>query len=175
MLIPRSRSGSATAPGSEPLTVTVGATNLAGMVPNGLVAIVKRDCPTCTMVGPVLADLQARFEGDVTVYSQDDPTFPEATGGAIDDRDLETSFALDLDTVPTLLRVVDGVEIARVVGWRRDRWEECTGVAGLGLDLPDHRPGCGSRTVDPAIAAARAEREGAARLQARRVVLGAEE
>ena len=58
-------------------------------VPDGLVAIVKRDCPTCTLVGPVLADLRARFPGAVTVYSQDDPTFPEATGGAIDDRDLD--------------------------------------------------------------------------------------
>ena len=28
-------------------------------LPDGLVAIVKRDCPTCTLVGPVLADLRA--------------------------------------------------------------------------------------------------------------------
>ena len=68
----------------------------------------------------MLADLRARFPGALTVYSQDDPTFPEATGGAVDDRDLDVSFALDLDTVPTLLRVVDGAEVARVVGWSRD-------------------------------------------------------
>ena len=42
---------------------------------DGLVVVVKRDCPTCELVAPVLADL-ARTMG-VTVYSQDDPSFPE--------------------------------------------------------------------------------------------------
>jgi hypothetical protein len=158
------------------LTTGDGHTNLSTMIlPDGLVAIVKRDCPTCALVAPVLADLRARFPGALTVYSQDDPTFPSATGGAIDDRALDVSFALDLDTVPTLLHLVDGTEVARVVGWSRAQWEECTGVEELGTDLPPHRPGCGSRTVDPAVAAARATTEGERHLHSRRVVLGSEE
>ena len=144
-------------------------------LPDGLVVIVKRDCPTCALVAPVLAELRAAYPGTVTVYSQDDPSFPESIGGAIDDRDLDVSFALDLDTVPTLLRVDAGHEVARTVGWSREHWSELTGIDQLGLDLPPHRPGCGSRTQDPAIAAARATQEGERHLRARRLDLGAEE
>ncbi len=144
-------------------------------LPDGLVAIVKRDCPTCNLVGPVLAELRARFPGAVTVYSQDDPTFPEVTGGALDDTDLAVSFTLDLDTVPTLLRVRDGKEIDRIVGWSREQWCAFTEVPGLGEGLPPHRPGCGSRTQDPAIAEAHATAVGAQSLTSRRLDLGAEE
>jgi hypothetical protein len=147
--------------------------NLA--VTDGFIAVVKRDCPTCTLVAPVLADVRDRFDGAVAVYSQDDPTFPETTGGAIDDRDLDASFDLDIDTVPTLIRVVGGAEVGRIVGWSREQWEAFTGLDVLGPTLPPHRPGCGSRTHEPAVAAARATREGLGRLRARRVVLGTEE
>ena len=145
------------------------------MLPDGLVAIVKRDCPTCELVAPVLAELRTSFPGAVTVYSQDDPSFPEVVGGAIDDRELDVSFALELDTVPTLIRVAGGTEVARIVGWSRDQWTEFTGIEPLGADLPPYRPGCGSRTQDPAIAAARATRDGERRLRSRRVELGDEE
>ena len=43
---------------------------------DGLVAIVKRDCPTCEDVVPVLEELSLRGPG-VTVYSQDAPSIPE--------------------------------------------------------------------------------------------------
>jgi hypothetical protein len=162
-------------PADAALTPGSGAGNLAPVLPEGLVAIVKRDCPTCTLIGPVLADLRDRYDGAVTIYSQDDPTFPEATGGAHDDRDLDVSFSLDLDTVPTLVRVAGGVEVDRTVGWSRSHWEQVTGVDDLGPDLPPHRPGCGSRTQDPAVVDARAVREGAAHLRSRRIPLGAEE
>lgn len=145
------------------------------MVPDGLVAIVKRDCPTCRLVAPVLAELAARAPVPLTVYSQDDPSFPEELGGARDDTSLDVSFALALDTVPTLVRVERGEEQARIVGWSREHWEAFTGVPGLGAGLPPHRPGCGSRTHDPRIAARREVAERAARLRARRVELGAEE
>jgi len=145
------------------------------LLPDGLVAVVKRDCPTCVLVGPVLAEVRDRAAEPLTVFSQDDPTFPEETGGAHDDRPLDVSFALELETVPTLLRVRDGQETARIVGWSRDQWETFTGVAGLAAGLPDYRPGCGSLTQDPAIAAARATREGEQQLQARRLTLGDQE
>ena len=113
------------------------------VVPDGLVAVVKRDCPTCQLVVPVLAEL-ARHGSDagepLTVYSQDDPTFPEGLG-ARDDTDLELSFALDIDTVPTLLRMKSGEIVDRTEGWERSRWETLTGVDELGADLPDWRPG----------------------------------
>ena len=108
-------------------------------------AVVKRDCPTCVVVEPVLQELAAA--GPLTVYSQDDPAFPAGVT-VVDDRELETSWRLQVDTVPTLLRVADGAEVERVVGWLRPQWEALTGVRGLGAGLPDHRPGCGSRSVE---------------------------
>ncbi|MCJ7437786.1 MAG: thioredoxin [Acidimicrobiia bacterium] len=143
-------------------------------LPDGLVAIVKRDCPTCTLVVPVLAELGADPTTALTVFTQDDPTFPDGID-AIDDTDLTVSFALDLDTVPTLLRIENGREVARTVGWSREQWEAFTGRTGLGEGLPPHRPGCGSRTQDPDLVAARTAAAGGAQLQSRRVELGESE
>ena len=58
-----------------------------------LVAVVKRDCETCQLVEPVLAEL--RNAGSLTLYSQDDPDFPESLGGARDDTALEQSWRLE--------------------------------------------------------------------------------
>jgi hypothetical protein len=113
--------------------------------PDGWIAVVKRDCPTCTLVEPVLQQLAAA--GPTTVFSQDDPAFPSGMR-VVDDRELEASWRLQVDTVPTLVRIEDGRETARTVGWLRADWEALTGVAGLGDGLPDHRPGCGSRSVE---------------------------
>ncbi len=115
------------------------------LLPDGWVAVLKRDCPTCVLVVPALQQLAAA--GAVTVYSQDDPAFPAGVT-VVDDRELETSWRLSIETVPTLLRVQDGVETARVVGWLREQWEELTGVDDLAPELPDFRPGCGSRSVE---------------------------
>ena len=60
----------------------------APTLPDGIVAIVKRDCPTCVLVEPVLADLAGRT--DLTVYVQDDPSFPAGVD-AIHDGDLAVS------------------------------------------------------------------------------------
>ena len=49
------------------------------MQKNGLIAIVKRDCPTCVMVTPVLQEILQT--NDLKIYSQDDPEFPD--GGDI--------------------------------------------------------------------------------------------
>jgi hypothetical protein len=114
-------------------------------LPDGWVAIVKRDCPTCLLVEPVLRELAAA--GPLTAYSQDDPGFPAGVP-VVDDRELEVSWRLQVETVPTLLRVEDGVEVERTVGWLRPSWEALTGVDGLGDGLPEHRPGCGSRSVE---------------------------
>jgi hypothetical protein len=146
---------------------------MKGMLPEGLVAIVKGDCPTCRLIAPVLADLT---DGEVplTVYSQDDPTFPDAAK-VVDDTDLEVSFALDVETVPTLLRVADGAIVARTEGWLRSEWEALTGRSPLGPDLPEYRPGCGSRTLEPDVASAHAASTGATRLWSRRIELGDQE
>ncbi|MBW2273344.1 MAG: thioredoxin [Deltaproteobacteria bacterium] len=140
-------------------------------LPPGLVAFVKRDCPTCGLVAPVLAELAERAALPLTVYSQDDPAFP-AEVDAVDDTGLEVSWHHEIEAVPTLLRVSrEGNEEARLLGWHREEWEGLTGVEGLGSELPDYRPGCGSRSVDPDLAPELAVRFGAGRLAARRVPL----
>ncbi len=135
-------------------------------LPDGLVAVVKRDCPTCELVAPVLAGLGGR--APITVYTQDDPSFPEGVD-AVDDTDLAVSWHHDIETVPTLLRVEGGAEVDRIVGWDRDAWTAFTGVDGLGPDLPPHRPGCGSLSVAPDLADTLAVRFGATTLRSRRV------
>ncbi|MFQ5415988.1 MAG: thioredoxin [Myxococcota bacterium] len=137
-------------------------------LPDGIVAVVKRDCPTCLLVAPVLASLAGKLQ--LTVYTQDDPRFPEGVG-PVDDTDLRVSWHHDIEAVPTLLRVESGVEVERTLGWHRGDWEKLTGVVGLGADLPEWRPGCGSRSVDPDLAADLAVRYGNAKLRSRRVEL----
>ena len=132
-----------------------------------LLIVVKRDCETCQMVVPVLSDLRDKF--DVTVYSQDDPTFPEAIGGGRDDRALEESYRLQIEAVPTLICHEDGKETGRTFGWNRDEWRGLTGLRELGADLPAMRPGCGSRTQEPGMAERLALRYGRLKLNARAI------
>jgi len=114
-----------------------------------LVAVVKRDCPTCSLIEPVLKQLDAATDVSLEVITQDDPAFPSGVAQVQFDDDLSYSYHHDIETVPTLLRVDDGVEQSRLVGWRRDEWETFTGVPELGPGLPEWRPGCGSLSVDP--------------------------
>src|SRR5260370_7806501 len=116
-------------------------------LPDGLVAFVKRECPTCALVAPILIALREAGQR-VTVFTQDDPAFPEGLA-PVDDTSLEASWHHQIETVPTLLRVEDGAEAARTVGWSRERWEALTGAGGLGPALPGLRPGCGSLSRDP--------------------------
>ena len=122
-------------------------------LPDGVVVVVKRDCPTCVMVAPVLAEMDASLD-DLIVWSQDDPTFPETIADPVDDTTLDRSYIAGIETVPTLLVRRDGHEIGRVEGWDRAEWAALSGVADLGRDLPEFRPGCGSLSVDPAHVAA---------------------
>ena len=123
-----------------------------------LLAVVKADCPTCRLVAPVLSSL-----GDaVEIVSEDS------------DDGLERSYALGVETVPTLMAFDGGgAEVQRLVGWDRAEWARVTGVDGLGdgFDLPAHRPGCGSRTLDPDVADALAVRFRGSSLRSRRVEL----
>src|SRR4051794_15052552 len=82
-------------------------------LPDGIVVVVKRDCPTCRMVEPVLAQLDATPGVTLTVFTQDDPAFPTGIGKVVHDDDLALSYHHQIETVPSVLRVVDGVETDR--------------------------------------------------------------
>ena len=136
------------------------------MISDGLIVVVKRDCATCVAVVPVIANLVSR--GPVAVYSQDDPTFPEGVI-VIDDSELETSYMLAIETVPTVIRMVNGVEDSRTIGWHRERWEALTGYANLGPELPPVRPGCGSKTLDFGVPEKLEAKFGGSLISARRI------
>lgn len=136
------------------------------VLPDGLVVVVKRDCETCQTVVPVLQQLASLT--DLTVYTQDDPGFP-GEPAAIHDADLAVSWHNDIETVPTLIRVEDGVEVDRTFGWLRTAWEEFTGFEGLGDGLPPMQPGCGSKSVDPDLVDELAVRHGGSILRSRRI------
>jgi hypothetical protein len=141
-------------------------------LPEGLVVFVKRACPTCELVAPVLAELRERSA--LTVIVQDDPAFPPGLAPRHDE-DLALSYHHGIEAVPTLLRVRDGREKERAVGWQREEWEALTGVRGLGAGLPAWRPGCGSLSVDPDRLPALRARFESGRLRARRVELAERE
>jgi hypothetical protein len=82
----------------------------------------------------------------------------------LDDSSLSTSFSYDLDTVPTIILAdSSGEEIRRFVGFGRNDWRalyahlaELTGIMPPEInwdEYPESRPGCGSLSVEPAIAA----------------------
>ena len=115
---------------------------------DGLIVVVKRDCPTCTLIEPVLQQIAGSGEA-CAVYTQDDPSFPAGIDGVIDDTALEHSFRRHIEIVPTLIRLRDGAEVERRIGWHRGEWQELTGLDALGADLPEQQPGCGSKSTDP--------------------------
>lgn len=141
-------------------------------LPDGIVIVVKRECETCRMVEPVLARVADSIA--TVVYTQDDLAFPTSPT-PVDDTDLAFSWHHEIETVPTVIRVEHGVEVARTVGWSRAEWESVTGVDGLGPDLPVMRPGCGSLSVDPDLVDELRVRFGASTLASRRVEVASAE
>ena len=79
-------------------------------LPDGIVIVVKRECETCRTVTPVLRQLVDA--GPVTVYTQDDTSFP-GDPAAIPDTDLAVSWHQEIETVPTVIRVEGGAEVDR--------------------------------------------------------------
>lgn len=140
---------------------------------DGLVAVVKRDCPTCELTAPVLAAL-ARAAG-LTVYTQDDPGFPAEIAARIHDADLDVSHRLRIEIVPTLIRFEGGQEVERTYGWDRAEWARITARPGLGEGLPAMRPGCGAKNIEPGILERLKVRHGETGIAARRIAIGSGE
>jgi hypothetical protein len=137
---------------------------------DGLVAIVKRDCPTCVLTAPVLGELARR--AGITVYSQDDPGFPDTVPAPQSDVALDLSHRLKIEVVPTLIRLENGREVARTYGWDRGEWERLSGVGDLGRDLPESQPGCGARNIEPGVIERLKVRFNETGLKSRRIEIG---
>ena len=147
---------------------------VATPLPDGLLLVAKRECPTCTLVEPLLREL-VQGGAAVTVYAQDDAGYADGVPNVIHDETLEQSYRLQIEVVPTLIRVENGREVERTYGWHREDWQRLTGRGDLGNDLPALRPGCGSKTLEPGIAEELAVRFGNVRFGARTVEVAASE
>ncbi len=141
--------------------------------PDGLLAVVKRACPTCTLASQALREIEARGVA-LKVYSEDDPSFPEGLADVADNRELEASFRLGVEIVPTLIRRQNGRETGRVIGWNKPEWRAITGIANLGAELPENRPGCGSLSQEPGVPNRLRARFGDTGLAARPIELAAD-
>ncbi|MEE2635726.1 MAG: TlpA disulfide reductase family protein [Acidobacteriota bacterium] len=152
----------------------------------------KHDCATCDLTAPLIERLHRAFDGHglrVVGVSQD----PEGeTLGFVDRHGLSFDVALDtdltvsadygFDAVPALV-LADGSRLVRrsFEGFvKQDLLDLITQAAARcnaeipnivqpDDDLPDHRPGCGSRVHDPEVARRLAVLRGASRLGARRI------
>ena len=139
----------------------------------GYIAVVKRDCETCQLIEPALRQLSS--ERDLRLFSQDDPRFPAGVAEVGDDSELELSYRLDIEIVPTLLRFRAGEEVERLVGWRRDAWRRLTALPELGDGLLEFSPGCGSKSVEPGMPEKLAYKFGDTVLGARRIEVAAQQ
>ncbi|HJN96853.1 MAG: thiol reductase thioredoxin [Gammaproteobacteria bacterium] len=137
--------------------------------------VVKKECPTCTLIEPVIRQLAESLNTSLTIYVQDDPLFPESIQSKVDDSSLEFSYRNNIEIVPTLIRQTDNSESSRIHGWDKHQWQEFTGNDDLGSDLVDFKPGCGSKTLDPGMEELLAVRFDSQRLQARNVELAESE
>jgi hypothetical protein len=159
-----------------------------------LICFVKEDCPTCNDVMPVLAGLEAAFNGVLDVFVPGQTVagnrlltdrhgleFP-----LLDDASLKVSFAFDVDTVPTLIVCdAEGRPEHTLVGFVREEWQQLAAELAAQHDvaepsvawaeLPEWRPGCGSMSADPLVAdRLRAEAENSP-LRARRIEIASQD
>ena len=137
---------------------------------DGLTVFVKKECPTCRLIQPVIRDL-AKRTNSIIVFAQDDVSAVEGLA-VIDDTSLEQSFRQDIEAVPTIIRFANGREVDRTFGWNRDEWQRVTGLADLGRGLPHMQPGCGSKSREPGVFEHLVARYGDPGLASRKIEIG---
>ena len=76
-------------------------------------------------------------------------------------------YQLGIETVPTLLRVEAATRSSAPSAGSRRSGRRSPASPASAPELPDHRPGCGSRTLDPDVADELARARSAARLPSR--------
>lgn len=135
-----------------------------------LIVFVKEDCETCNLALPLVERLyQAVSPGlDVWVISQvgaDIAVLRERhrlTMPILDDSSLDASYDAELDTVPSVfLYGAEGTCVASTAGFLKSDWcalvDQASALAGVDapeLDwasLPELKPGCGAKNVEPGI------------------------
>lgn len=135
-----------------------------------LICFVKEDCATCNLAAPVVEAFHKAYgdganiwmvsqtrEGSLILKDRHGLTLP-----ILDDQNLKTSFAYDFDIVPAVYWCPDGKSASTMFeGFVRSEWQNLSTSIAAALKsapaqidwdaLPDWRPGCGSKHLDPEI------------------------
>ncbi len=133
-----------------------------------LLCFAKEDCETCNLAAPVLEALHLahREAADIFLISQSSDGSlilkdrHGLTVSILDDADLKTSFAYDFNIVPAIFWCPDGQKADTAFeGFVKSEWRAldqkmsnklATEPASVDwASLPDWRPGCGSKHLDP--------------------------
>ncbi len=114
-----------------------------------LLLFLKQDCETCQLVQPLVSELM-KDGVRIQVYVQDAPDYYRELS-PVDDTSLEASFNWNIETTPTLIKSSDNGQSIRIEGWDKSGWQGVLGSENLGADLPDFRPGCGSKSREPGV------------------------
>ncbi|MBV1877942.1 MAG: redoxin domain-containing protein [Pseudomonadales bacterium] len=125
-----------------------------------LICFIKKDCPTCELIMPLLAAQLAANDkllligqtsaGNLALHHQ--YSLPNSL---LDDSNLKVSFAFDIEIVPTLIWANESGELVRQEeGFVRDDWQALIQAFGTQANIkwdqyPQWRVGCGSLSVDP--------------------------
>ncbi|MFN9928837.1 MAG: hypothetical protein ACK53I_18075, partial [Phenylobacterium sp.] len=135
-----------------------------------LSAFVKEDCHTCNLAAPVLEAFHQAWgdAADIWMVGQaaDDNAIlrdrPGLTLPSLDDSALRASLAWGFEIVPAVYWIgPDGASRPGLEGFVRAEWEQLAQTIAADLsaapaavawaELPDWRPGCGSKHLDPEI------------------------
>lgn len=135
-----------------------------------LICFVKEDCETCNTAAPVLEALHRAHGGalDVALVAQsgaDNATFASRhalTMPVLDDSACKTAFEWDIESVPSVFWIdATGSVTTHFEGFVRNDWEalaasisKASGQPVAQIDwgsLPEWRPGCGSKHLDPTV------------------------
>ena len=152
------------------LTDLGGETRLYPSSKPSLICFVKEDCATCNTAAPVINALHTAYGASANVWmvsqSTDGSLILKDRHGLtlpiLDDSDLKTSFAYDFNIVPAVFWCPDGHAVETTFeGFVKQEWRDLDQAMATSLDtsagqidwdsLPDWRPGCGSKHLDPEI------------------------
>ncbi|OUU74175.1 MAG: hypothetical protein CBC29_08545 [Methylococcaceae bacterium TMED69] len=116
---------------------------------NRVLVFLKYDCPTCELIRPLLADIQKKVPSLEIIVQDDRKLFPSLN--VQEDNDLEISFNHEIEIVPTAIKLEKNTETVRLVGWDKKEWKELFKFSQENYTLPDMKPGCGSKSVEPGV------------------------
>ncbi|NQY38923.1 MAG: TlpA family protein disulfide reductase [Henriciella sp.] len=135
-----------------------------------LLCFVKEDCATCNLAVPLVQAMHSAFGESVNIWmisqTRDGGLILKDRHGLtlpiLEDTTLKTSFVFYFDIVPAIYWCPDGASAATMFeGFVKSEWQDLNTDISAALELapaqidwdslPDWRPGCGSKHLDPDI------------------------